>query len=238
MPFCTDSGKKCTNGPNGPNIPLCFDHTNRSDPNSVSSGQKSVIGIGFGGSLFEEEQYTTPAVGNRHKDPAGMSDTEASEHLYDMPLMRSPLDSPVPLETLHLLSPPHAGGSFGSPRIKFESPASSLDKSVRSISPSSSGTSGSTSGGGSHPTSSASSEQFCDKNFSMPSELMDMRIEAAAWGRIGPAGGRLCIPECNVSLTIPHDAISHADSSKQLYVAVTTSPGAVPALSDKQVSIM
>ena len=165
MPFCAESSKmkfNCdvtTNGSPG-NLPLCFDHhttTTSSNPNSMSSagGQKSVIGIGLGGSLFEDDlQYSTPAIGKR-KGSLGGSDTATSEHLYDMPLIKSPIDSPVLLETLHLLSPasiPHnapsssSSSKLASPKSNYESPISSLEKSIASSS-FSSGTSNSSSFG-------------------------------------------------------------------------------------------
>lgn len=155
-PFCAENSKKSFGpdltqsvGGSSPPLPLCFDHA-CSDPNSVSSGHKSITGIG--GSLFEEEQYSTPAAGR--KDSIGGHETPASEHLYDLPLMRSPIDSPVPLETLHLLSPPqvpHQRPPQTTPTAEqgrsrwAESPPSSLEKSIRSASPSS-GTSDATSG--------------------------------------------------------------------------------------------
>ena len=71
---------------------------------------------------------------------------------------------------------------------------------------------------------------FCSPEFAGGEQF-----EAIAYGRIDLQGGRLSIPECNVSLTVPQGAIPQENINQQFFVAVTTSAPGDPVLSDKQV---
>lgn len=102
-----------------------------STPASVSSNneQKSVGGY--------EVHYTAPAnicSGNVHG-----TKTPPSEHLYDVPLIRSSVDSPSPSDGFHLLPSHKASGvpesKFGGSFRTESSPGSSLEKTQRSSSP-------------------------------------------------------------------------------------------------------
>ena len=145
LPFYSDSTKKLkilgpdlTDGvgvvvPPTPIPP--FSPTNTDKHNSCI--KKSTLGRGIPFSSYYEEQYCAPTSGNL--DDSG-TETPASEHHYDVPLVKSSLDSPASSETYHLLpslqkqkTPTLDSGVGGGNQM--DSPMSSLDKSARSASP-------------------------------------------------------------------------------------------------------
>lgn len=78
---------------------------------------------------------------------------------------------------------------------------------------------------------------FYDKETccSIPAALKEMSFEAAAWGVIGASGGRLVIPDCNVSLTIPEGALTTHNANHTFYVAVISNHTSKPFLHNQQV---
>ena len=111
-------------------------------PNS-SSCKKSTFNQAIPFSSYYEEQYSAPTSGNHQGRDGGVdsgTETTASEHHYDVPLVRSSMESPISSETHHLLlshkqqrTPTLDSGVGGG--IQMDSPMSSLDKSTRSASP-------------------------------------------------------------------------------------------------------
>ena len=66
-----------------------------------------------------------------------------------------------------------------------------------------------------------SHRSLCDaKDSGVPQCLKDLPYEAAAWGTIGPSGGRLEIPDCNIALTVPEGAVANQSSNQLFYIAV------------------
>lgn len=83
-----------------------------------------------------DAHYSTPVSGEITSD----STVSPSEHLYDLPLIRSSMDSPSPTEGLHLL-PSLMNSGFrknidcSTPRMNHCSPNITVEKPERSTSP-------------------------------------------------------------------------------------------------------
>ncbi|CAL4058639.1 unnamed protein product, partial [Meganyctiphanes norvegica] len=233
LSFYSDSTKKSKNfgGPDLTNItvphitlaptikkPLCYDHP-YSDPATISKVRKPVLGIdNCEGGYMYDEHYSNPA-------------SIASEHLYDVPHLRSSPDSPISPEQIHLL--PSLRSTQATPSVEdshhTDSPMSSLEKPPMSNSPISEGSEVSLKS--LQTTKSSSNEsQFP----TAPAAINNLvGVEGAAWGVVTSAGARLVVPECGVSLTVPEGAISN-DNQQELYVAVLSNPQQPPHLTDRQ----
>ncbi|KAB7499242.1 Netrin receptor UNC5B, partial [Armadillidium nasatum] len=239
VPLCKSSIKKSkseiSKDMDSPHVPLCFDHP-CSIPPSMGSFQKSLVGVGNVDDKpnEEDEHYSTPSIGTTGglKDiySRGSHCKTPSEHHYDVPLLKtptkeSPKETPVtsplpPSENVRLISPPphpplrhpsHSTPTFeGASGVKdwrVESLATSLEKKAKKSA--------------SHSSLSDNCEIYDKNSNTAPSELKELEFNAAAWGVIGSSGGRLVVPECNISLTIPEGAISSHNSSHNFYIAVT-----------------
>ncbi|PAA74869.1 hypothetical protein BOX15_Mlig013493g1 [Macrostomum lignano] len=58
-------------------------------------------------------------------------------------------------------------------------------------------------------------------------------VDQLAWGSIGPEGGRLCLTESGVALTVPANAIG-PQGPDEVFLAACRDPGLGPVLADKQ----
>ncbi|CAL4079276.1 unnamed protein product [Meganyctiphanes norvegica] len=199
--------------PLNPNTPLYYDHS-YSDPANVTLDHKAKLGVDVG--YMYDEHYSNPA-------------SVSSEHHYDVPHLKSTYDSPLHQESAHLLLGNR--GPMGTPIIERniiggydDSPMSSLEKPARSeVSSSSSQASKAT-----IPCAPA------PRSPPPPPELGGMAgVEGAAWGVVTSDGGRLVIPECGVTLTIPEGALA-PDTQEELYVAVVPQPHSFPNLNERQ----
>ncbi|KAF2355547.1 UPA domain [Trinorchestia longiramus] len=169
-------------------------------------------------STRSEAHYSTPVP----EDAMSVSENAMppSEHLYDLPLIRSSIDSPSPTEGLHLL--PSASNTvtrtnaFGAgPSQNNASPATSLQKSGRSASPLS-------------YISDASGYSHTSTNSDAPDSLdcdsagvggAGGGDDTVVWEMVGHSGGRLVVPEYGVTLTVPEGAIP-PDTSYKLFIGV------------------
>ena len=117
-----------------------IDHTPYTAPVSVNSNNDHSNNKSRNG---YNVHYSTPGSGGEIPTDSTAS---PSEHLYDLPLIRSSIDSPSPTEGLHLLpsaaggsSLHHAsvgGGSMRRPNLEATgSPETTLEKHERSASP-------------------------------------------------------------------------------------------------------
>lgn len=122
----------------------------------LTQGINSTMNTLSSGRIIDRAVYTTPVSLNsvEHKprgydvhystpvsrDLATDSTASPSEHLYDLPLIRSSLDSPSPTEGLHLL-PSMMGtgikenGTCMTPKMNNVSPDTSVEKQQRCSSP-------------------------------------------------------------------------------------------------------
>nr|BAJ22068.1 uncoordinated 5 [Dugesia japonica] len=57
----------------------------------------------------------------------------------------------------------------------------------------------------------------------------DMELDTIAWGTITTAGGRLCLPQSGISLTIPRGAIHHGNS-EEMFLAVCRDHTNIPVI--------
>ncbi|XP_076054854.1 unc-5 [Oratosquilla oratoria] len=240
LPFYSDSEKKLkglqpdlTQGvmgvTPGSGIPLCYDPA-YSDPTST---HKSGTTIGY------DQHYSNPASTLKSG-----TITPASEHHYDVPLVRpssSDYSTPTQQEAAHLIlaetqprleTPPSRERDAHSPLSELEYPGSSLDKPLRSESPRSIHSECTSTP--SRPTSTVYSDAHVGRD-SILSTVLPAGVDATtgAWGVVTAAGAMLDVPECGVSLTIPEGAVT-SGMAQEVYVAILRHPADRPPLNDRQ----
>ncbi|XP_066944513.1 LOW QUALITY PROTEIN: netrin receptor UNC5B-like [Macrobrachium rosenbergii] len=213
--------------------PLCYNPAYSdpaySDPVSVSSDQKSSLGLMD--SMYQEH-YSAPASGAGGGGGGGHSGsiTSTSEHHYDVPHLRCHhiQDSPTHSEAAHLLPSrslvtPTMNGSLRSQCL--DSSDSSQDKPTRSNSPAS------LSSDASAFRHTLASYTEPNRGCQLPQEVLE--ADGMTWGVMTSSGGRLSLAEYGVALTIPEGALPR-DTCHQIYIAAKSHPQSGPPLSDRQ----
>ncbi|XP_047737990.1 netrin receptor UNC5C [Hyalella azteca] len=194
-----------------------------SSPASVASNEQNKSVLRY------EVHYTAPG-----ETPPTGTKTPPSEHFYDVPLIRSCLESPSPSEGFHLLPTQKSlGGSstrFSNSRKGESSPGSSLEK-PRSSSPNSY-ISEATSGY-SHPSVNSGSDGAFPAMLHSETHLHVPHGEGTVWEEFGSSGGRLIVPEYGVSLTVPQGSIPH-DKKCKLYLSVLPYAHCLPMQTERQ----